>query len=316
MLAAGALALLLSGVFALLPPGEPETIVLDNGSLSIHVVDPDSGYYRGSRFESAGFILKLICSGHNWFGRNYGEKRNPEWHDHVCGNAEDFKFPVIIPETAQFLKIGNGIYQGFKGEKYFMFKKYACLKRFEWTLRREPLALTFRQSIPEWNGYAYDYTKRIRLDEKRPVLYLEYTLKNTGSKTIDNLQYAHNFIALDGRLPDETVVEWPFPAKFTPGIRTPVPPYQVDGNRLIMKEKRQFFGQAEIEPCSRLRVGIHFPKGNSLFIQDTGPVAGAAYFCNTNYVCPEIFTRIFLRPGESMTWSRSYEPGTNGKEKQ
>ena len=99
MLAAGALALLLSGVFALLPPGEPETIVLDNGSLSIHVVDPDSGYYRGSRFESAGFILKLICSGHNWFGRNYEKKRNPEWHDHVCGNAEDFKFPVMDPET-------------------------------------------------------------------------------------------------------------------------------------------------------------------------------------------------------------------------
>ena len=162
MLAAGALALLLSGVFALLPPGEPETIVLDNGSLSIHVVDPDSGYYRGSRFESAGFILKLICSGHNWFGRNYEKKRNPEWHDHVCGNAEDFKFPVMDPETAQFLKLGNGIYQGFKGEKYFMFKKYACLKRFEWTLQREPLALTFRQNIPEWNGYAYDV----------PILYV------------------------------------------------------------------------------------------------------------------------------------------------
>ena len=314
--AAGAFALLVFGVLALLPPGEPETIVLDNGSLRVHVVAPDSGYYRGARFESAGFILKLVYRGHNYFGRNYEGKRNPEWHDHVCGNAEDFKFPVMIPETAQFLKPGNGIYQGVKDEKYFMFKKYARLKRFDWILQCEPLALTFRQSIPEWNGYAYDYTKRIRLDEKRPVLHLDYALKNTGTKTIDNLQYAHNFIALDGRLPDGTVVEWPFPAQFIPGERTPVPPYQVDGNRLIMKENRQFFGQGEIEPRSSVRVRVHFPDGKSLAVLETGPIVSAAYFCNTNYVCPEIFTRIFLRPGESMTWSRSYEPGANEKEAQ
>ena len=58
--AAGAFALLVFGVLALLTPGEPETIVLDNGSLRVHVVAPDSGYYRGARFESAGFILKLV----------------------------------------------------------------------------------------------------------------------------------------------------------------------------------------------------------------------------------------------------------------
>ena len=83
-----------------------------------------------------------------------------------------------------------------------------------------------------------------------------------------------------------------------------------------MKENRQFFGQGEIEPRSSVRVCVHFPDGKSLAVLETGPIVSAAYFCNTNYVCPEIFTRIFLRPGESMTWSRSYEPGANEKEAQ
>ena len=47
------------------------------------------------------------------------------------------------------------------------------------------------------SGYAYEYTKVVRLVEGKPEMVLEHRLKNTGSKVIESDVYEHNFYMID-----------------------------------------------------------------------------------------------------------------------
>ena len=45
----------------------------------------------------------------------------------------------------------------------------------------------------------YVYTKTVRVDGPKPVLTIEHSLKNTGSKPLNTMQYDHNFLMIDGK---------------------------------------------------------------------------------------------------------------------
>ena len=66
------------------------------------------------------------------------------------------------------------------------------------------------------SGYAYVYTKTVRLTAGKPQMTIEHNLKNTGTKAISTNVYNHGFFMLDSQPtgPDFTVT-FPFDAKGT-----------------------------------------------------------------------------------------------------
>ncbi len=58
-------------------------------------------------------------------------------------------------------------------------------------------SIDFVHELDDTGGYAYSYSKRVRLDGHR--LILEHRLRNTGRKTISTSVNEHNFFMLDGQ---------------------------------------------------------------------------------------------------------------------
>ena len=47
------------------------------------------------------------------------------------------------------------------------------------------------------SGYGYVYHKKISLVAGKPAMFIEHSLKNTGTRAIHTSVYDHNFLVLD-----------------------------------------------------------------------------------------------------------------------
>ena len=64
------------------------------------------------------------------------------------------------------------------------------------------------------SGFAYHYTKNVRLNPGRPELVIAHRLVNRGTKPIVGTVYNHNFLVLDGQTPGpDFVITAPFELK-------------------------------------------------------------------------------------------------------
>src|SRR5690606_41600374 len=64
---------------------------ISNGLIeaSLYLPDPESGYYRGTRFEWGGVFGKLEYQGRNYAARWY-EPHDPRRHDSLGGSIQEF----------------------------------------------------------------------------------------------------------------------------------------------------------------------------------------------------------------------------------
>ena len=141
-----------------------------------------------------------------------------------------------------------------------------------------------------------------------------YNLKNTGEKTVITNEYCHNFLAVNHRMINgEYKLYFPFSIE-KENIREIVDPetvIQINSNCISWKSefKNQFFLDSvncgkKVKAMwslenSELGVGI---KESGNFIPEKINLWG-----NTHVVSPEIFIRINLPPGKSLSWVREYE---------
>src|SRR5579859_7373763 len=76
--------------------------------------NPDTGYYRGTRFDWSGVIASLEYKGHNYYGKWF-DKYDPKTHDAIMGPVEEFRTndSALGYEQAKpgetFIKIGVGV---------------------------------------------------------------------------------------------------------------------------------------------------------------------------------------------------------------
>src|SRR5215472_19296252 len=65
---------------------------ISNGLIHAELMlpDPQSGSYRGTRFDWSGIISSLQYEGHEYFGRWY-EHHDPKIHDAITGPVEAFQ---------------------------------------------------------------------------------------------------------------------------------------------------------------------------------------------------------------------------------
>ena len=68
----------------------------------------------------------------------------------------------------------------------------------KWEVEEGPGWIMFTQTVNDpLTGYGYEYRKTLRVTKGRPELAIEHSLKNTGTKPIETVQYNHNFLTLD-----------------------------------------------------------------------------------------------------------------------
>jgi hypothetical protein len=318
--AAGACALDARAEDAAKPKEQPKveypqtTLATDALKLTIALPDAEKGFYRGTRFAWSGVILAAEFAGHRVFApfRAAGDPAN---HDNnIAGPAEEFDLENPPPGYAEakvgepFVKIGVGVLEKPKEEKYGFWNTYKFAEKPEWKVTEEKGAIELRQAVTS-GDWGYVYTKRIALVSGKPTFTITYTLKNTGRKAIDTLQYCHNFTIIDGRPvgPDYRIlfpfdVAKPLEARGSgeyKGREIGIPKPLTDSIWAILRGPT---GNA----ADNLVTIVNDRARVSVTITGDQPFVQMRFYAEKTAVCPEPFLRIKVAPGEEKTWRSEY----------
>ena len=170
----------------------------------LYLPNAEKGYYRGTRFDWSGNTYSLRTKNHEYFGQWF-PKYDPNLHDAIMGPAEEFKttegglgYELAKPGET-FVRIGVGVVRRPDTEPFQAFKTYEIVHHGRWQVKRRSNSITFVHDLVGPNGYAYRYTKTMRLVKDQPRMLIEHSLRNTGAKRIQAQQYNHNFFVMDGQ---------------------------------------------------------------------------------------------------------------------
>ena len=197
---------------------EPPSASISNGVVRarLYLPDVENGYYRGTRFDWSGSIASLESGGHSYFGQWFA-RYDPKVHDSITGPVEDYA-PLNYTEAKPgetFVKIGMGVLKRMDEQPYRFSTPYELLDTGKWSVRTGPDFVEYRHELADpKSGYAYVYTKTVRLTAGKPQMTIEHNIRNTGTKAIATNVYNHGFFMLDSQPtgPDFTVT-FPFDIK-------------------------------------------------------------------------------------------------------
>lgn len=314
-------AILLLGVgcaLALLAAGPPEAEIR-SASLHAKLFLPDAaqGYYRATRFDWAGVISSLEWNGHNFFGQWF-PRYDPKLHDAIQGPVEEFLtrgaglgYDEAKPGES-FVKIGVGAVRKPEEKDFRQFNTYEITNTGEWVYRRQPDSIQFIQTLPETLGYAYSYSKTVRLAAGKPQLILEHTLRNTGRKVIESSVYEHNFYMLDG-LPSgpDVTVKFPFEVHAEADLHGLA---ETRGKDLVyLKELAtgssvysELKGYGSTSTDYDIRVEN---RKAGIGVRQTcdRPLSKLVFWSIATTPCPEAYIDMRIEPGKEFTWRITYD---------
>jgi hypothetical protein len=321
--------ILTSGLVAHLGAAEVPSAEIGNGQISAKIYLPETkrGFYQGTRFDWSGVLYSLQFQGHDYYGPWFN-KTDPSIHDFIyagpdivagpcsaiTGPVDEFG-PVGFDEAtpgSSFIKIGVGALRKPDNAAYDNYHLYEIADGGNWKVTKSSASIEFVQAITG-EPYGYVYRKTIRLAAGKPVMVMEHSLRNTGSRAIHTSVYNHNFLVLDKQAPGPGfVITVPFQ------IRTSEPPNkelaEVRGGQVVYTRQLeahdvvatpiQGFGsgandnQIHIEN-SRLGVGMR--------IETDRPLAKESLWSIRTVIAMEPFVAIDVEPGKEFTWTSSYE---------
>ena len=303
-------------IFAADPPQTDVT----NGILKAHLYLPDAerGYYRGTRFDWSGVISSLELKGHNFFGQWF-EKYDPKIHDAIQGPVEEFltgdsALGYDEAKTGElFVRIGVGALRKPDEKAFRRFSTYDIADPGKWTVKIEPHGgATYTHELKDTNGYAYVYTKTLRLPEHGSEMVLDHTLRNTGKKPIDTSVYNHNFYMLDG-LPTspDTVIKFPFNLKNLDDMKGLA---AIRGSNIVYLSElqkgqtMQTFLEGYGGDASDFDIRVENRKAG-IGVRQSGnrPITKLLVWSIRSTVCPEAYIHMRIEPGKEFTWQIAYE---------
>ena len=294
---------------------------ISNGLIKarIHLPDAEKGYYRGTRFDWSGQIPDLEYQGHTFFGAWNPAPYDPKLHDAIQGPVEEFLTNGVGLGYAEakaggtFLKIGVGVIRKPDEPKFQQFKTYEIADHGKWTIRTHADSVHFTHLVRDpASGYAYEYTKVVRLVKGKPDMVLEHRLKNIGSKPIESEVYEHNFYMLDNQpTGPDVVVRFPFDVHATRGFGQFA---ETRGNELVYLKELMKGQSAQ----SDLTGFSSDPKDYDISVENTKtgagvrqtsdrPVARINYWSIRTTACPEAYIHMNIEPGKEFTWKINYE---------
>jgi hypothetical protein len=314
------------GILLLLPiavshgmAAEPPQVQIASSSVraAIYLPNAEDGYYRATRFDWSGVIANLEWNGHSYFGKWF-DGYDPKIHDAIMGPVEEFLTGGAGLGYAEakvgegFVKIGAGVLRKPEEPAFRQFSTYEFLDHGKWTVNHGADWIEFTQQLAGPNGYAYVYSKTLRLAKDKPVLEIAHSLKNTGRKAIETSVYEHDFYMLDGQPtgPDFTV-KLPFPLKAVSDLKN-----------LAEIRGKQLAYLAALQPGQTVMTELlgYSPKSSDYDIRvengKTGagvrqtadrPISKLVLWSIKTTVCPEAYIHLRVEPGRKSTWRIAYE---------
>lgn len=288
---------------------------LQNRELKIKIYLPDAekGYYRGTRFDWAGVINSLEYEGHQYFGP--WREHDPLAHDAITGPVESFT-PIGF-ENAEagdpFLTIGVGMLRKPDTAAYQFYKTYEIINAGEWRVKKKSDRIEFVHELHSEEGYAYEYTKTLKLVPDKAELLLEHSLKNTGRLPIETTVYNHNFFTIDSEPTGPDIVT-SFPYPISAEGRGFGELITVQGDKLIYTRKLRK-GENVYTPgiegfsdsAEDYHISIENRKtGAGVKITSDQPLLKLVYWASVNTACPEPYIIVEARPGETFQWTTTY----------
>jgi hypothetical protein len=295
----------------------------------IYLPDAEKGFYRGTRFDWSGVIANLQYAGHTYYGPWFTQTDPtvPDFvyrgSDIVAGPCSAITGPVeefgtLGYEEAKlggvFLKIGVGLLRKPDDTPYSGYHLYEIVNGGSWKVEKKKDSVEFTQELNDAaSGYGYVYHKRISLAAGKPVMEIEHTLRNTGTKPIHTNVYDHNFLVLDKRTTDAGYsVTLPFT------ISSSHPPEEglaeIRKNQIVFL--KTFTGEdrvyTTIEGFGKSADDYHVRIENSqakagVTIRGDRPLAKMALWSIRSNVSVEPFVEVTADPGGQTSWKYIYE---------
>jgi hypothetical protein len=277
-----------------------------------YLPDAQRGYYRGTRFDWSGVIYSLRTANHEYFGKWF-PKYDPNLHDAIMGPVEEYRtnnaglgYDEAKP-GGTFIRIGVGVVRKPDEPQYQGFKTYEIVDHGKWKVRAKKDRITFTHELSDGAGYAYRYTKTVRLVNNQPLMRIEHTLKNTGRKAIESSQYNHNFFVIDGQpVGPDTTVTLPFELR----ANRPFGPEpgkaagrEIGYTREVRDGDRVFAEFAGGDYDIRVR---NRKTGAAVHITGDLPIAKLVYWSIRTVFSPEPYVDLAIAPGAQKTWTYTY----------
>lgn len=284
---------------------------LQNNNLEVYIDLPLENY-NFSRFDWTGKIVAVNfkniqlssvestdCENEDFFGKGF-------YNEFGIDTALGFDETKI---GGWFHKIGVGLLK--KDDDHYLFNKEYEIKPADFEVVCRPNKVLIICKAKLVNGYSYLLKKEIELQESGFIV--KYDLQNTGVKDIVTNEYTHNFTAINNDLIGSSYrLKFPFQLKPQLFGETVNPDQKVDveqnGIRFNGSPNAQFFFSnlsgneyvdAEWELVNtKSKIGI---KETGNFKTNTINLWGWEHV-----ISPELFFNVFVRPGQSTQWSRTY----------
>ncbi|MDX2432218.1 MAG: hypothetical protein QNK35_14875 [Bacteroides sp.] len=287
------------------------SVVLSNKevNLTVYLPDPENGIYRATRYDWSGAIGSAQYKGHEYFGF-WKEIYDPEVG--MVGPADTYKTAGLGYDEAKpgdrFIRIGVGFLEKEDEAAYDYHNTYKLVDHGLWDIDQGEDWIRFTHTISSDFGYAYIYTKTVRL--KKDGFEIEHILKNTGEKTIKTDQYSHNFFMIDHeKCGPDFEISYPYPVSTDDDLKGLM---EVKDNTLhftqVLERGNVFMG---------LKGYGKKAKDNKFTIKNTGSGAGVTvsvdkplikleFWTNGRVICPENTILIHVEPGEEQVWTSDY----------
>ncbi|HEY0246021.1 MAG TPA: hypothetical protein VGC01_10700 [Mucilaginibacter sp.] len=299
------------------PFNDPPQSAISNGLISatLYLPDANNGYYQATRFDWSGIIASLEYKGHNFYGQWF-EKYAPKTNDAVTGPVESFT-PIGYDDAkpgGTFVDIGIGVLRKPVENKYSSFKLYEMVDGGKWTIKTEKDRVQFTQELHDSTGYAYIYTKTVRLVKGKPALVLEHSLKNVGKKAIETDVFDHNFPVID-KQPTGPEMKIAFPFQVTAegkgwGVLAKTNGNEINFIRELAKGEQVYSAALQgFGPTAKdydFKIENH-KTGAGIRITSDQPLEKLVYWAITTTACPEPYIKINVAPGKEMKWNINYE---------
>jgi len=300
---------------SLLCAGDFTRAEISNGLIhaTIYLPDQERGYYRGSRFDWSGVIASLRYGGHTYFGR-WSEERDD---NAITGPVDEFAsedgalgYAGARPGEL-FMKIGVGLLRKPDSAPYDATRPYRMIDPGRRIIRPFTDRIEFVHELSDGEGDSYVYRKTIRLVGRKPLLVIDYTLRNIGRKAIETGVCNHTFFVLDGRATGPATT-----------IRFAFTPHAVDdpGGRAAVRGN-EFVYLKELDKSESVVTGItgfHEQAGDNdvgvenhqsgAGVEEIGdhPLSRIRLWSGRGTVCPETCIQLAVAPKHEARWRISY----------
>jgi len=307
---------------------------ISNGLITAQLYPPgEKQLYRGTRFDHAGVVFHVTYKGQDfstyWFERFLTDPRvtgkQPAGTETACcatsGPMEEFA--AVGFEQAgmgrRFLKPGIGIFKRDNNNP-LQFPALPALNEGKRGFKATKNTARFTQDLQDpQSGYGYNYFKTVSLVPGKAQMTISHVLKNTGTKDIVTTVYCHNFLTLSPG--SEYMV---ITAPFIWSAEQPLQPelVKLDGKTIhyLAPIPKGVTTQSRMNGFGKGAGDYDFTVTNSKTgfgqrIRADQPIAKInMWSINTTYSL-EPYIAIALKPGETKSWTYTYDFYGPGEEK-